>query len=85
MRKQHSAEEKIRIVQAGQHGEERIAAPWRREGISESRYHTSSTESLEAGKQRLARGSARQAASPETNELRSESALGKEVVADLTL
>jgi transposase len=84
-RKQYSAEEKIRIVLAGLRGEESIAALCRREGISESLYYTWSKEFLEAGKQRLAGDTARQATSPEVKELRSESTALKEVVADLTL
>ena len=47
-RKQYSAEEKIRIVLAGLRGEESIAALCRREGISESLYHSWSKEFLEA-------------------------------------
>jgi len=54
-------------------------------GISESLYYTWSKEFLEAGKQRLAGDTARQATSPEVKELRSEAAALKEVVADLTL
>ncbi|QEP30376.1 MULTISPECIES: IS3 family transposase [Paracoccaceae] len=84
-RKHYSAEEKIRIVLAGMRGEESIAALCRREGISESLYYTWSKEFLEAGKQRLAGDTARQATSPEVKELRSESAALKEAVADLTL
>jgi transposase len=66
-------------------GEESIAALCRREGISESLYYTWSKEFLEAGKQRLAGDTARQATSPEVKELRSETTALKEVVADLTL
>ena len=74
-RKQYSAEEKIRIVLAGLRGEESIAALCRREGISESLYYTWSKEFLEAGKQRLAGDTARQATSRlRSKELRSESA-----------
>ena len=39
-RQTYSAEEKIRIVLAGLRGEESISALCRREGISESLYHT---------------------------------------------
>lgn len=60
-RKQYSAEEKIRIVLAGLRSEESIAALCRREGVSESLYYTWSKEFLEAGKQRLAGDTARQA------------------------
>jgi putative transposase len=44
-----------------------------------------SKEFLEAGKQRLAGDTARQATAPEVKELRAEAAALKEVVADLTL
>ena len=84
-RRLHATEEKIRIVLAGLRDEESIAAFCRREGISESLYYSWSKEFLEAGKQRLAGDTARQASSPEVKELRSESAALKEVVADLTL
>ena len=84
-RRLHATEEKIRIVLAGLRGEESIASLCRREGISESLYYSWSKEFLEAGKQRLAVDTVRQATSPEVKELRSESAALKEVVADLTL
>ena len=84
-RRLHATEEKIRIILAGLRGEESIAALCRREGISESLYYSWSKEFLEAGKQRLAGDTARQATSPEVKELRSESSALKEVVADLTL
>ena len=84
-RKHYSAEEKIRVVLAGLRGEESIAALCRREGIAESLYYSWSKEFLEAGKNRLAGDTARQATSPEVKELRSESAALKEVVAELTL
>ena len=84
-RKQYSAEEKIRVVLAGLRGEESIAALCRREGIAESLYYSWSKEFLEAGKNRLAGDTARQATAPEVTELRSESATLKEVVAELTL
>ena len=53
-RKQHSAEDKIRVVLEGLRGEESIAALCRREGIAESLYYAWSKEFLEAGKRRLA-------------------------------
>lgn len=84
-RKQYSAEEKIRIVLSGLHGEESIAALCRREGIGESLYYSWSKEFLEAGKNRLAGDTARQATAPEVKELRSEALALKEVVAELTL
>ena len=84
-RKHYSAEEKIRIVLAGLRGEESIAALCRREGIAESLYYNWSKEFLEAGKNRLAGDTARQATAPEVKELRSEAAALKEVVAELIL
>jgi len=84
-RKQHSAEEKIRIVLAGLRGEESIAALCRREGIAESLYYSWSKEFLEAGKRRLAGDTERQANSGEVKELRREMRDMKELVADLTL
>ena len=62
-RKQHSAEEKIRIVLAGLRGEDSIAEHCRREGIAQSLYYSWSKEFLEAGKRRLAGDTARQASS----------------------
>ena len=84
-RRHFSAEDKIRIVLEGLRGEDSIAELCRREGISESLYCTWSKEFLEAGKQRLAGDTARQATSPEVKELRSEATALKEVVAELTL
>ena len=84
-RKQHSAEEKVRIVLEGLRGEASIAELCRREGIATSLYYSWSKEFLEAGKRRLAGDTARQATSPEVKDLRAEAAALKEVVADLTL
>ncbi len=84
-RKQHSAEEKIRVVLEGLRGEDSIAELCRREGIATSLYYSWSKEFLEAGKKRLAGDTARQATAPEVKELRVEAAALKEAVADLTL
>ena len=84
-RKQHSAEEKIRIVLEGLRGEESIAELCRREAIATSLYYSWSKEFLEAGKKRLSGDTARQATSPEVKGLRAEAAALKEAVADLTL
>ena len=65
--------------------QEHDAALCRREGIAKSLYYSWSKEFLEAGKNRLAGDTARQATAPEVKELRSESAALKEVVAELTL
>ena len=84
-RKQHSSEEKIRIVLEGLRGEDSIAELCRREGISSSMYYGWSKEFLEAGKRRLAGDTARAATSDEVKDLRREASALKEVVADLTL
>ena len=84
-RKQHSAEEKIRIVLEGLRGEDLIAELCRREGIVQNLYYRWSKEFLEAGKKRLAGDTARAATSDEVKELRHEASALKEAVAELTL
>ena len=84
-RRQHSAEEKIRIVLEGLRGEDSIAELCRREGIATSLYYSWSKDFLEAGKKRLAGDTVRQATSAEVKDLKAESTALKEVVADLTL
>ncbi|MGN7439449.1 MAG: IS3 family transposase [Alcanivorax sp.] len=84
-RKIYSAEEKIRIVLTGLRGETTIAELCRIEGIAQSLYYSWSKEFLEAGKQRLAGDTARNATSDEVKELRRESRDLKEVVAEQTL
>ena len=84
-RKQHSAEEKIRIVLEGLRGEDSIAALCRREGIAESLYYAWSKEFLEAGKRRLAGDTARAATTDEVKALRHEARALKELVAEQAL
>ena len=84
-RKQHSAEDKIRVVLEGLRGEESIAALCRREGIAESLYYSWSKEFLEAGKRRLAGDTARAATTDEVKALRQEARGLKEVVAEQAL
>ena len=84
-RKQHSAEEKIRIVLAGLRGEDSIAELCRREGIAQSLYYSWSKEFLEAGKRRLAGDTARAATTDEVKALRQEARSLKEVVAEQAL
>ena len=84
-RKQHSAEEKIRVVLDGLRGEESIAALCRREGIAESLYYAWTKEFLGAGKRRLAGDTARAATTDEVKALRRESRALKEVVAEQAL
>ena len=85
-RKQHTAEEKIRVVLEGLRGEESIAALCRREGIAESLYYAWSKEFLEAGKRRLAGDTARAATTDEVKAPRQEArSLKEEVVAEQAL
>src|SRR5215211_5981334 len=84
-RKQHTAEEKIRVVLEGLRGEDSIAALCRREGIAESLYYAWSKEFLEAGKRRLAGDTARAATTDEVKALRQEARSLKEVVAEQAL
>jgi transposase len=84
-RKQHSSEEKIRIVLEGLRGEDSIAALCRREGIAESLYYSWSKEFLEAGKRRLTGDTARAATTDEVKALRQEARTLKEVVAEQAL
>jgi transposase len=69
-RRKYSAEEKIRIVIEGLRGENTVAELCRREGINQNLYYKWSKEFLEAGKQRLAGDTKRQASSNEVKELR---------------
>ena len=84
-RKKYSAEEKIRIVIEGLRGDESIAELCRREGIAQSMYYKWSKEFMEAGKQRLAGNTKRQADSTEVKELRKENGQLKELVAEIAL
>lgn len=84
-RRQHSAEEKIRIVLEGLRGEETIAELCRREGIAQSLYYKWSKEFLEAGKSRLAGDTKRQATGDDVAALREENTQLKQLVAELAL
>ena len=64
-RRKWEPEEKIRIVLEGLRGEESIAELCRREGIAQNQYYSWSKEFLEAGKQRLAGDTKREANSGE--------------------
>ncbi|MFN2150032.1 MAG: transposase, partial [Anaerolineales bacterium] len=75
----------IRIVIEGLRGDESIAELCRREGIAQSMYYKWSKEFLEAGKQRLAGNTKRQADSSEVKDLRRQNDQLKELVAELAL
>lgn len=84
-RKKYSAEEKLRIVLEGLRGEDSISELCRREGIHTNMYYKWSKEFLEAGKQRLAGDTKREADRQEVKEMRSENEQLKALVAELTL
>ena len=84
-RKKYSAEEKLRIVLEGLRGEDSISELCRREGIHQNMYYKWSKEFLEAGKQRLAGDTKREADAQEVKEMRSENEQLKALVAELTL
>ena len=84
-RRHFSAEDKIRIVLDGLHGEDSIAELCCKEGVAQRFYCTWSKEFREAGKRRLAGDTARAAGSDDVKGLRQEAAALKEVVADLML
>jgi transposase len=84
-RRKYSVEEKIRIVLDGLRGETTIAELCRREGINQNLYYKWSKEFLEAGKQRLAGNTNRQATSDEVKQLRREMEQLKLLVAELSL
>ena len=84
-RKRHATEEKIRFVLEGLRGKYSTAELCRSENMAQSLYCSWSKEFFEAGKKRLAGDTARQATSPEVNDLCPEASDLKEVVAELTL
>lgn len=81
-RKKYSAEDKIRSVLEGLRGETTIAELCRREGINSNLYYRWSKEFLEAGKQRLADNTKREADSEEVKEMKSENNQLKQLVAE---
>jgi len=84
-RRKFSAEEKIRIVLEGLRGEETISELCRREGIAPTVYYKWSKSFLEAGKQRLAGETKRDASTEEVVVLRRENAELKRLVAEQML
>jgi transposase len=84
-KKKYSAEEKIRIVLEGLRGEMTVAELCRKEGINQNSYYKWSKEFLEAGKQRLAGNTSRQATSNEVKAMRNELETMKLMVAELSL
>jgi transposase len=85
VRRQFSAEEKVRIVIAGLRGEDSIAELCRKEEINRNLYYRWSKEFLEAGKKRLAGDTVREATSDVVKGLRTEAQQLKELLAEVLL
>ncbi len=84
-RRKYSTEEKIRIVLEGLRGEESIAELCRREGLNTNVYYRWSKEFLEAGKQRLAGDTKREATADEVTDIKKENNQLKQLLAELML
>ena len=80
-----SPEEKIRIVLEGFRREATVSDLCRREGINPANYSSWTKEFMEAGKERLARNTVRDATRHEIEQLKRENGDLEEIVADLLL
>ena len=84
-RRKYTPEEKIRIVLEGFRREVTVNDLCRREGIKPHSYYAWTKELMEAGKERLARDSVRDATRQEIGELRRENEELKQLVGELSL
>ena len=84
-RRRYSPEEKIRIVLEGFRREVTVNDLCRREGIKPHSYYAWTKEFMEAGKERLARDSVRDATRQEFGELRRENEELKQLVGEISL
>ena len=84
-RRKYTPEEKIRIVLEGFRREATVSDLCRREGINPANYYSWTKECMEAGKERLARNTVRDATRHEIEQLKRENGDLKEIVADLLL
>ena len=84
-RRKYTPEEKIRIVLEGFRREATVSDLCRREGINPANYYSWTKEFMEAGKERLARNTVRDATRQEIEELRRENGDLKQIVAELVL
>jgi transposase len=84
-RRKFTPEEKIRIVLEGFRREETVSDLCRRERINPANYYSWTREFMEAGKERLARNTVRDATRHEIDQLKRENGDLKEIVADLLL
>ena len=84
-RRRFTPEEKIRIVLEGFRRDTPIRDLCRREGIRPATYYAWLKEFMEAGKERLARDTVRDASKGEVDALKRESDRLKQLVAELSL
>ncbi len=84
-RRKFTPEEKIRIVLEGFRHEVPIRDLCRREGIKPNVYYAWLRDFMEAGKERLARDTVRDATRAEVDSLKRETESLKQLVADLSL
>ena len=84
-RRRYTVEEKIRIGLEGFRREVAVRDLCRREGIKPGAYYAWTKEFMEAGKERLARDTVRDATRQEIEGLKRESGELKQLVADLSL
>ena len=84
-RHKHTSEEKTRIVLEGFRREVTVSDLCRREGIKPHSYYSWTKEFMEAGKERLAWDSVRDATREEVHQLKRENVELKQLVAELSL
>ena len=84
-RRKHTSEEKIRIVLEGFRREVTVNELCRQEGIKPHSYYAWTKEFMEAGKERLARDTVRDATQQEVHQLKRENVELKQLVAELSL
>ena len=84
-RRKYTPEEKIRVVLEGFRREVTVNDLCQREGIKPHSYYAWTKEFMEAGKERLARDSVRDATRQEIGELRRENGELKQLVGELSL
>jgi transposase len=84
-RRRYTPEEKIRIVIEGFRRETTVNDLCRREGIKPANYYSWTKEFMEAGKERLARDSVRDATRHEVEQLRRDNDELKRLVGELSL
>ena len=83
-RRKYTSEEKIRIVLEGFRREVTVSDLCRREGIKPHSYYGWTKEFMEAGKERLARDTLRDATQQEVHQLKRENVELKQLVAELS-